>query len=150
MFTWTDSTTVLQSIYSVEKRAIFVANRVCYFLEYTSVDQWHHVATKDNPTDAGTRGMSNDVLQLNSWCNDPHFLTNSAFPSVPNKIVINHVKLGVNKAVTKDNTVSLTTSVKKQKTPLFSFFPFVSLVFIKSTCVLSHTFSDFCRDVLVP
>ena len=33
----------------------------------SSVDQWNHVATKDNPADAGTRGMSAEVLQLSSW-----------------------------------------------------------------------------------
>ena len=55
VFLWTDSTTVLQWINSNEKQPIFVVNRVCEFLEYTSVDQWNHVATKDNPFDAGTR-----------------------------------------------------------------------------------------------
>ena len=53
-----DSTTVLQWINSNEKQPMFVANRVCEILEYASVDQWNHVATKDNPADAGTRGMS--------------------------------------------------------------------------------------------
>ena len=57
-------------------------------LEYTSVDQWNHVATRDNPADPGTRGMSAEVLQLSSWVNGPHFLTNSSFPFVPNKDVI--------------------------------------------------------------
>ena len=55
VFMWTDSTTVLQWINSNEKQTIFVANRVCENLEYTTVDQWNHVATKDNPADAGTR-----------------------------------------------------------------------------------------------
>ena len=85
LFMWTDSTTFLQCINSNEKQPIFVANRVCEILEYTSVDQWNHVATKDNPADAGTRGMSVEVLQLISWVNGPHFLTNSSFPFVPNK-----------------------------------------------------------------
>ena len=48
VFIWTDSTTVLQWINSNEKQSIFVANCVCELLEYTSVDQWIHVATKDN------------------------------------------------------------------------------------------------------
>ena len=49
VFMWTDSTTVLQWNNSNEKQPIFVANRVCEILEYTSVDQWDQVATKDNP-----------------------------------------------------------------------------------------------------
>ena len=68
-------------------------------MEYTSVDQWNHVATKDNPADAGTRFRSAEVLQLSSLVNGPHFLTNSSFPFVPNKDVINNIKLGVNQAV---------------------------------------------------
>ena len=77
VFMWTDTTTVLQWINSNEKQPIFAANRVCEILEYTSVDQWNHVATKDNPADVGTRGMSAEFLQLSSWVNGPHFLINS-------------------------------------------------------------------------
>ena len=124
VFMWTDSTTVLQWINSNEKQPIFVANRVCEILEYTSVDQWNHFATKDNPADAGTRGMSAEVLQLSSWVNGPHILSNSSFPFVPNKDVINNIKLGVNQAVIIEDTVSLATSVKKQTTPVPSLFPF--------------------------
>ena len=39
IFMWTDSTIVLQWINSNKKQPIFVANRVCEILEYTSVDQ---------------------------------------------------------------------------------------------------------------
>ena len=121
VFMWTDSTTVLQWINSKENQPIFVANRVSETLEYSSVDQWNHVATKDNPADAGTRGMSAEILQLSSWVKGPHFLTYSRFP---NKDVIKNIKLGVNQAVTIEDTVSLTTSVKKQITPVPSKFPF--------------------------
>ena len=124
VFMWTDSTTVLQWINSNEKQPIFVANRVCEILEYTSVDQWNHVATKDNPAGAGTRGMSAEILRLSGWVKGPHFVTNSRFPFVPNKDVIENIKLGVNQAVTTEDTVFLTTSVKKQITPASSLFPF--------------------------
>ena len=53
VFLWSDSTIVLQWINFNEKQTIFVAIRLCEILEYTSVDQWNHVATKDNPADAG-------------------------------------------------------------------------------------------------
>ena len=72
LFMWTDRTTVLQWINSNEKQPIFVANRVCEILEYTSVDQWNHVTTKVNI----------------------------------------------------EETVSLATSVMKQKIPVTSLFPF--------------------------
>ena len=113
VFMWTDSTTVLQWINSNVKQPIFVANRVCELLENTSVDQWNPVATKDNPANNGTRGISAEVLQLSSWVKGPHFLTNSRFPFVPNNDVINNIKLGVNQAITIEDTVSLATSVKK-------------------------------------
>ena len=114
VFMWKDSTTVLQWINSNEKQPIFVVNRVCEILEYTSVDQWKHVATKDNPADAGTRGMSAEILQLSSWVKGPRFLTNSRFPFVPNKNFIKTIKLGVNQAVIIEDTVSLATSVKNR------------------------------------
>ena len=55
VFMWTDSTIVLQWINSTNKHPIFIANRVSEILMNTSVDQWNHVATCDNPVDAGTR-----------------------------------------------------------------------------------------------
>ena len=72
----------------------FVANRACEILEYTSVNQWNHVAIKDNPADAGPVGMSAEVLQLSSSINCPFFLANSSFPFVPNNDVIINIKLG--------------------------------------------------------
>ena len=68
--------------------------------------------------------MSAGILQLSSWVKGPHFLTNSRFPFVPNKHVIENIKLGVNQAVTVEDTVSLATSVKKQTTFVPSLFPF--------------------------
>ena len=58
VFMWTVST-------------IFFANRVFEIPENTSDDQWNHVATCDNPADAGTRGMSAEVLQSSSWVRGP-------------------------------------------------------------------------------
>ena len=68
--------------------------------------------------------MSAEILQLSSWFKGPHFLINSRFPFVPNKDVIKNIKLGVNQAVTIEDTVSLTTSVKKQITRVPSIFLF--------------------------
>ena len=103
---------------------IFVANRVCEILEFTSVDQWNHVAAKDNPADAGTRGLSAEILQLSSWHNGPHFLANSSFAFVQNKDVIYNIKPRVNQAVNIEDTMSLATSIKKQTTLVPSLFPF--------------------------
>ena len=74
IFMWTDSTIVLQWINSTNKHPIFLANRVSDILENTSVDQWNHVATCDNPADAGTRGMSAEILHSSSWVRGTDFL----------------------------------------------------------------------------
>ena len=79
VFMWTDSTIVLQWINSNNKHPIFIANRVSEILENTSVDQWNHVATCDNPADASTRGMSAEVLQSSSWVRGPDFLRTKQF-----------------------------------------------------------------------
>ena len=76
VFMWTYSTIVFQWTNSTNKHQIFIANRVCEILENTSVDQWNHVTTCDNPADAGTRGMSAEVLQSSSWVRGKRFLEN--------------------------------------------------------------------------
>ena len=92
---WTDSAIVLQWINSIKKHPIFIANRVSEILENTRVDQWNHVATWDNPADAGTRGMSAEVLQSSSWVTGPDFLRTKQFPFVPNTDVVDNIKLSV-------------------------------------------------------
>ena len=114
VFMWTDSTIVLQWINSTNKHPIFIANRVSEILENTSVDQWNHVATCDNPADAGTRGMSAEVLQSSSWVRVPDFLRTKQFPFVPNTDVVDNIKLGVvTKEQDDDSISSLAASVTK-------------------------------------
>ena len=48
-FLWTDSTTVLQWLNSLEKQPVFVANRVAEILELTTADEWYHIQSADNP-----------------------------------------------------------------------------------------------------
>ena len=42
-FLWTDSTTVLQWLRSINKLPSFVASRYCETKELTTVDKWFHV-----------------------------------------------------------------------------------------------------------
>ena len=113
VFMWTASTTVLQRLNSTSKQPIFVANRVCEILERTSVDEWNHVASSDNPADAATRGMSAEVLQLSSWVRGPDFLRTKEFPSEPNTDVVKNIKLGIVTKETDDTNTSLAVSVTK-------------------------------------
>ena len=77
---WTDSTTVLQWLHSIDKQPVFVANRVAEILELTTVDEWNHVPTVDTPTEAGTRGLSAKALLESSWLKGPAFLKTSEWP----------------------------------------------------------------------
>ena len=82
-FMWTDSTTVLQWLHSLEKQPVFVANRVAEILELTTVDKWFHVQSADNPADAGTRGLSAKALLESCWLKGPSFLKTSEWPFQP-------------------------------------------------------------------
>ena len=114
VFMWTDSTIVLQWINSTNKHPIFIANRLCEILENTSVDQWNHVATCDNPADADTRGMSAEDFQSSSWVRGPDFLRTKQFPFVPNTDVVDNIKIGVvTKQQDDDSISSLAASVAK-------------------------------------
>ena len=109
---WTDSTTVLQWLRSFDKQPIFVANRVSEKLESTTVDQWFHVPSTDNPADAGTRGMSADGLCASSWLKGPIFLFTSDFPFQPNNEILGNLK--------KPLTSPLGDPVQKQESSLAS------------------------------
>ena len=128
---WTDSTIVMQWKNSKNKHPIFIANRVSEILENTSVDQWNHVATCDNPADAGTRGMSAEDLQFSSWVRGPNFLRTKQFPFLPNTDVVDNIKLGVvTKEQDDDSISSLAASVtkppKEQNVDLIPFDKFSS------------------------
>ena len=102
-FMWSDRSTVLQWLTSIEKQPTFVANRVCEILELTTVDEWHYVPTAHNPAAAGTRGMSATDL-LNSCClTGPDFLKTSDFPFKPPDKFRQKIKLNKGADSTKVN-----------------------------------------------
>ena len=138
-FMWTDSTTVLQCLNSLDKQPIFVANRVSAILEGTSVDQWHHVASHANPADAGTRGMSSEALQKSSWLHGPQFLRTSDFPFQPNTYVIKNIKLKSHstEASSSEKTSTLITDVFKMdfSLPFRMFSSYPKLLRILAYCM---------------
>ena len=74
---------VLQWTDPKEKQSISVAN-IVYRLtsvaqRITSVAEWNHDATKDNPADAATRWISTESLQPSSWIKGQKFFTISSF-----------------------------------------------------------------------
>ena len=72
---WTDSSIVLQYITNQERRFhTFVANRVAEIQSKTEVEHWHHIPTKDNPSDDASRGVTAASLGLPRWQQGPEFL----------------------------------------------------------------------------
>ena len=73
---WTDSTTVLRYIRN-ESRAFktFVANRVAFIRNNSSLSQWFYVPSSSNPADKATRIMpAAEFLKCSLWKNGPPFL----------------------------------------------------------------------------
>jgi hypothetical protein len=72
----TDSTTVLHYIKNEKKRfPVFVANRTRMIREFSHLQQWRFVPTKDNPADVGSRGQDGyKVLHQQQWILGPQFL----------------------------------------------------------------------------
>ena len=72
---WTDSNVVLGYISNESRRFhVFVANRVQEIQNSTSVEQWNHVESKQNPADEASRGVKSQELLHSCWINGPAFL----------------------------------------------------------------------------
>ena len=72
---WTDSNVVLGYISNESRRFhVFVANRVQEIQNSTSVEQWNHIASKQNPADEASRGVKSQELLHSRWTNGPAFL----------------------------------------------------------------------------
>ena len=129
-FMWTDSTTVLQWLNSGSKQPTFVANRIGEILESTTVDQWFHVLSGDNPADTGTRGISAESLKRSSWVNGPSLLKSGEWPFKPSIEILKKIRLAspvcdLNEGLKHASNFSNVT--QKQKQPcLFAWEEFSS------------------------
>ncbi|CAH8595656.1 unnamed protein product [Schistosoma guineensis] len=71
---WTDSMIVLYYIKNTDSRySTFVANRLAAIHHLTSVDQWGHVESNENPADWTSRGIRKE-LDLKNRIEGPSFL----------------------------------------------------------------------------
>ena len=116
-FLWTDSTTVLQWINSTEKQSDFDANHFRKILEYTSVDQWNLVATK------------NYEIQVFRSCWSKRSSKKSNLLSAK-RLLLKKLYLWLH-------------LLKNRQLQFRLYFVSISLVLINITCVLHRTFSDF-------
>ena len=80
VYMWTDSTTVLHWLQSTSKQPVFVANRIAEILDLTTIDQWNHVSTNNNPADIATRRIEIHNFQECSWLKGPTFLLAEELP----------------------------------------------------------------------
>ena len=92
LYMWTDSTTVLQWLNSTEKLPVFVANCVGEILESTTIDEWHHVLSGNNPADTGTWGISSEALEGSSWVIVPSILRTTDWPFIRDERVIKKIR----------------------------------------------------------
>ena len=72
-FKWT----VLQWLHSSEKQLAFVAKRIAETVELTTIDEWNHVQSADNPAGGGKRGIAASAFLDTSWLKGPNFLRTS-------------------------------------------------------------------------
>ncbi|GFS75961.1 integrase catalytic domain-containing protein [Trichonephila clavipes] len=73
---WSDSTIVISWIHR-ESRELktFVANRVSKIHQLSSCNQWHHIASEQNPADVLSRGLLPEELRDDSlWWHGPELL----------------------------------------------------------------------------
>jgi len=77
---WSDSTVVLSWISSESSRwKTFVAHRIGEIHETTSISQWYHVSTKDNPADIVSRGCCpTQMNNLDLWWKGLHWLSKNS------------------------------------------------------------------------
>ncbi|XP_060846165.1 uncharacterized protein LOC132925818 [Rhopalosiphum padi] len=75
---WSDSSIVLAWVTSPSTRwQTFVAYRVGEIHDLSSINEWHHIGTKDNPADIISRGCSaKEIINSSIWWHGPSWLTN--------------------------------------------------------------------------
>lgn len=108
---WTDSTVVLKYLRNTTKRfQRFVANRISFIQDRTTVGQWRYVTSEENPADHASRGVSiAKFLDLQDWFNGPKFLwqTESSWPkqeNLPDDTCVEDLEICKEKRVLSTNT----------------------------------------------
>ena len=80
-----------------KKQPTFVANSVAEILENSTVDQWFHLDTDNNPADAGTRGLTIDALTGSNWLLGSEFLGTLEWPFTPIIDILLQIKQSTDK-----------------------------------------------------
>jgi len=88
---WTDSSITLAWIKSPSSKwKTFVSHRVGEIQDITSLNEWNHVSTQDNPADLISRGCRPDQIINNElWWEGPHWLNDNSDKWPKSKINLN-------------------------------------------------------------
>jgi hypothetical protein len=87
---WSDSTIVLSWLKMPSSSLkTFVANRVGEIQSLTSVEDWYHIRTFENPADILSRGVTPQQLNNSTlWWHGPQFLRNANFKGCDDNISV--------------------------------------------------------------
>ena len=119
---FTDSTTVLWWLRTHRELDVFVGNRVCKILENSSLNQWFHINTLQNPADIPTRGMSGKKLaSCDLWWEGPAFFKDKRknWPAQPEVVETRNCKEGYRKEESRriEKWFCKATKLKSNKWP---------------------------------
>ncbi|XP_055306951.1 uncharacterized protein LOC129571207 [Sitodiplosis mosellana] len=153
---WTDSSTALQWISKlVHELKVFVANRVKKIHEVSTINDWFHVRTSDNPADLISRGVPPSGLVKNDlWWHGPSWLSKPQ-AEWPEPLKIHSVKpsadVQAEVKVLRSNAVSVRSKkleiyvpIMKERVPLIDYSNNLN----KLTRILAYAmrFVRFCKD----
>jgi len=137
---WTDSSIVLHWIKATNKKLpVFVAHRIGEIQELTSMDEWNHVGTKENPADLVSRGVAPDELKISRlWWNGPQWLQDDdaikCCPELP-KVEESQLYESVGSTV-------IAISVQRDMDPFDKFSKLSKLIRVAATCI---RFAQICK-----
>ena len=89
---WTDSQITLGFIGADSKRfQVYVANRIQRIKDVSEADQWHHIATSENPADLASRGCNGNKLIKSPWLSGPPFLREMSWEPKSRPVILDEV-----------------------------------------------------------
>lgn len=112
-YAFSDSTVALSWIKSSPHMwKTYVANRAAFIQERVPPTKWHHVSTKENPADCGSRGLfPSELTGFNLWWFGPDFLLKNprewtskySFNSIANEAELEKRKITLTTKITLPN-----------------------------------------------
>jgi len=119
-FFWSDSMVVLAWISSQSSRwKTFMANRVGEIHERTSIHEWSHVGTHDNPANIVSRGCwPSQIKNLELWWNGPKWLSDIS-SKWPTKVTETITSIDV---ITESKTTSCVTTINDHDKTFYDRF----------------------------